>query len=501
MKIRITTWTLAACLALSANAVFAQDQQQQPSPLDPNAPLQPLTPAGGAVYPGHRPPIGAARGVESQYDPQTYDPSAVAPDQNTLAGAAPLTLGSLQHDRNIFDPSISLSQLAQTYPLSDGKSVVTGASLANASLNFDRTWSEYHFFTIYNGGWSYNYAFNPQAANSGQVQPSYQFHTLTVSQDIDWGRWRLLLRDDFAASPGATFTGQGMGGPGLAAQFSSLLGSSLTTLGQSFEPSESINTSNAMRYRNAVLGQMEYSFSRRSAITLAGSYGLLHFTAPGFFSSTMINAQAGYDYALDPWNSLAILGSYGRISYTGTTNSTMDYTGAVAYGRKITGRLAFQVAAGPQEIQSTGGPLGNFRLLFASANSSLIYQRRRSGLSLAFARGLTEGSGLFQGATSDTISANAHYQFTHFWSGSINGGYAVNDGLAPTGSKTAQFDNWFVGANVGRRLGTHAQFNLNYGAQEQLNPSFCTLATCGVTGLQQSVGVSVNWHLRRLEYE
>ena len=74
-----------------------------------------------------------------------------------------------------------------------------------------------------------------------------------------------------------------------------------------------------MRYRNSVLGQAEYSFSRRSAFTFSGSYGLLHFPNAGYVSSHMLNAQAGYDYLLDPRNSIAILASYGKIDYTGTT--------------------------------------------------------------------------------------------------------------------------------------------------------------------------------------
>ena len=85
----------------------------------------------------------------------------------------------------------------------------------------------------------------------------------------------------------------------------------------------------------------------------------------------MVNAQAGYDYLLDPSNSIAILASYGKINYTGTGtttigngDSTTDYLGALAYGRKITGRLAFQVAAGPQEIHFAGpGGVGNFHAL------------------------------------------------------------------------------------------------------------------------------------------
>jgi hypothetical protein len=215
----------------------------------------------------------------------------------------------------------------------------------------------------------------------------------------------------------------------------------------------------------------------------------------------MVNVQGGYDYLLDPWNSIAFLGNYGKIDYTGTGASTVNYAGALAYGRKITGRLAFQAAVGPQEIRSQGSVLGNFNLLYIMAESSLRYERRRGGLSLTFLRGLTQGSGVFEGATGDTVSANAHYRFTRVWTGSLTGGYALNDSLAPVGSQRQRFTNWFVGANVGRQVGAHAQLNFNYGVNDQTNPPGCTTVVCGVAGLQQTGGVTVNWHLRRYAYE
>ena len=496
MKVRETSWILAAALVLCTTGAFAQDQKQDTSPIDPNAPLQPLdsSPSGGY---SNKQPIGAARGVAEPFDPQPYDPSHVSPDTNTLAGAAPYTLGSLQHSRNIFDPAISVSQLGQAVPGNSGQTVLAGVSVVSGSLNFNRTWSQYHFSTIYNGGETFNLGYGVASNFFGATSPHYQFHNLSVTQEADWARWHILLRDDFTASPGAAFTGQGMGGPGLSAQFSSLLGASLNSLASGFVPSETVNTGPAMRYRNGVLGQAEYSFSRRSAFTFSGSYGLLHFTGPGYISSSLFNVQAGYDYLLDPSNSIAILGSYGKTDYTGTGSSTSDYVGALAYGRKITGRLAFQVAAGPQEILSAApGGVGNFHLLFASVNSALSYERRRGGVSFNFVRGLSGGSGVYLGATSNTFSSTAHYQFTRFWTGSVTGGYALNNSLAAAGAKTTQFDNWFIGTNLGRRVGTHAQINFNYGASRQNSPAICPVASCGGTGLQQTIGMSVNWHLR-----
>jgi hypothetical protein len=498
MNVRARSWVLALSLCACTTTVFAQtQQQQQPSPLDPNAPLQPLGAPQPAPGPGYnRPPIPAARGVSDPNESQPYDPSQVTPDQNTLAGAAPLTLGSLQHNRNIFDPSVSYSQLAQSYPQLGGGTNVGAVSLLNGILNFDRTWSGYHLSLIYIGGESFNYAYS---LNSSLTHS--QFQSLSFAQDATWGRWHLLARDDFMISPGAAFTAQGFGGPGLVAQFSSLFGSPLTTLGQSFVPSETINTSVAQRIRNSVLGQAEYSLSRRSAFTVSGSYGLLHFDTPGFFSSTMVNAQAGYDYLLDPWNSFAILGSYGKIDYTGTASTTTDYGGALAYGRRITGRLAFQAAAGPEEIESHGSVLGNFRLLYVTANSSLRYERRRGGVSLTFTRGLTPGSGVFEGAIGDTVSGSVQYRFNRVWSASFTSGYALNESLTPTSAGRTSFNTWLFGASAGRQLGSHAQLNLIYGATDQRTPANCPVLICGVPGLQQTAGFTVNWHLRPMRIE
>ena len=216
---------------------------------------------------------------------------------------------------------------------------------------------------------------------------------------------------------------------------------------------------------------------------------------PGYVSSHMLNAQAGYDYLLDPTNSIAILASYGKIDYTGTSNSTTDYTAALAFGRKITGRLAFQVGAGPQQIREAVGT-GNFQLWFLSVNSALNYARRRSGISLTYVRGLGAGSGVFLGATANTFSGMAHYQFTRFWTGSVTGGYALNNNLAPAGVATTSFNNWFIGSSLSRQVGPHAQVSFNYGLQRQNVPSSCPVASCGGTGFQQTFGTSVNWHLR-----
>lgn len=61
-------------------------------------------------------PVPAGRGVSPIVDPLPNDPAQVSPDTNTLAGAQLFGVGSLNHARNVFDPSISFSELGQTFP-------------------------------------------------------------------------------------------------------------------------------------------------------------------------------------------------------------------------------------------------------------------------------------------------------------------------------------------------------------------------------------------------
>jgi len=149
------------------------------------------SPATGGGY-GKR-PAGAGRGVSSANDPQPYDPSQVTPDSNTLAGAQLFGVGSLEHSHNVFDPSVSVSELGQTFPGASGQTYLSSATLVGGGLNFNRVWDRYRMTAIYSGG---------ETFNRGYFNLNSPFHNLTFMQEIDWAKWRLLLRDDFVASPG-----------------------------------------------------------------------------------------------------------------------------------------------------------------------------------------------------------------------------------------------------------------------------------------------------------
>src|ERR1700719_1013876 len=116
MKLRDAIWTLAIALALCATGVRAQNQKLNSPSASPLPPMDSSAGSGSGAA-----PVGAARGVTPANDSQPIGHAQLLPDNNTLSGAQQFGLGSLEHAHNIFDPSISFSEVGQTEPATAGQ--------------------------------------------------------------------------------------------------------------------------------------------------------------------------------------------------------------------------------------------------------------------------------------------------------------------------------------------------------------------------------------------
>src|SRR5260370_24471224 len=132
----------------------------------------------------------------------------------------------------------------------------------------------------------------------------------------------------------------------------------------------------------------------------------------------------------------------------------------VSFGRKVTGRLAFQLAAGPEllRLQNFGSP-SSWQLSW-SVFSAFTYNFRHSRYSLSYSHGVTPGSGVFFGSKTDTVTATASRELTRFWSASLNGGYALNKNLVSTGGVASRLRNWVAVASLNRQIAHQLQLGL-----------------------------------------
>jgi len=445
------------------------------SPQNPGKPLPPLPNGSGGNAPLG--PIGST----GQGDAQSDTSGQVQPDTHALAGGQFFGLGSLRRLRNLFDPALQVSESGETGIL-PGKTL--SVSRVGGSLGIEQHQKHSDLTLTYNGAESF-------------YQPSYYngIHTLpyqdaAISQNFYAGRWILRLRDDVLYSWGPGFGSLFAAGPAQAGENSLLEGiqPSLAAVG-------TIQTALARQLSNTTLGEIDYAHSRRTTLTLLVSYGIVNFLDPGYINSQNLVGRVGYNYALSAKNSFALSYEHNRIIFIGSAGQLQTDLAQMEFGRKVTGRLAFQLAAGPQLIHYYYFATAKRQQLSWSATGSLTYQWRRSGYSLSYFRGVTAGSGVLFGSSIQTVTATARHDFTKTWSASMHGGYALNKSLASATLLAYRFDDWFAGANLSRPIGRQFRLELSYGFQQQTTGNgLCPVLSCGLAHPFSEYGVTLGWH-------
>jgi hypothetical protein len=482
MKLSSTIQISALALVLGIPTARAQEQQQPESGQNaqtagPEAPIQPIGPAeGGSTE--HVMPIAAGR--SSFLGNAAQDSDQVQADTHSLSGGETLGLGSLQGFQKMFDPALHFSQWGDN-GIAPGH--LNAATSVGGSLAMNQAWGRYRLSATYNGAETF---YRPDS------RLDYAYHNLNALQVIQGGRWTLRMRDDLQVSPQATFGSLDTGEAG-----SYGVNNLLSAIQPSLVPGQTILTGRAGRLSNTSLGEFDYMLSRRTTVTFTGSYGLLHFLDPGYIDSRNISGRVGYDFALDSRNTISVIYGHDRTSFNGLATNIGSDTFQVAFGRKITGRLAFQIAAGPQllRLRDYGISIGENTRWSENVYSALTYATRRTDYSLSYFHGLTGGAGVLFGAGTDAITLSATHQFTRFWSGTIDGSFARNNSLVSSGGTTARFDNWFGRAGLARQMGRHVRFILSYGLQEQYQANAtCQITSCGPAGLRQAFGITMEWH-------
>ena len=472
MKLHKRAQLLFVALIILPVARAQQSATTQSSPTAPTAPLPP----DRAAQSGDSTPPTPATGAPSN---APYDQgSQVQPDTSLLSGGETFGLGSLQGPRRTFDPALQLSESRET-GLVAGRPLL--ASALGGSLNVEQHWGRYLLTIGYRGGETI-YA------------PSYGIHYLpyhdgTISQNIILGRWTLRLRDDFMYSQGSGFGGLFTGG-----QFQAQ-NAALTEIQPSLVSTGTIQTGLVRQINNAALVEADYAFSRRTTVTFVGAYSFMHFLDPGYINDQDINGRLGYNYALSAKNNIGLTYDRDRTSFSGTTSRIETDLAQLTFGRKITGRLAFQVAAGPQLLHYKDFGVANTTQMSWSAFSALNYQRGHTGYALSYFHGVTGGSGVLFGGHVESVTATANRQITRFWSASVNGGYAMNKAVVSIATFTSQFSDWFAGANVNRQIGAQIRLVGSYSFQQQnTGGGSCPVLSCGLPGSLSQLGVGVQWH-------
>ena len=174
----------------------------------------------------------------------------------------------------------------------------------------------------------------------------------------------------------------------------------------------------------------------------------------------------------------------------------------VEFGRKITGRRALTLSGGPEvtKFRLAPAPATKTQYIAGSGNASLSYLVPKGTLAATYFHGVTAGSGVFLGATTDQITATAARKLSRVWSGELHGGYARNRAVeAASGVSSTDYDSFFGGVSASRPLGRNASFSASYTAYlERTSVSSCGGSSCSSSFTTNQISLGVSWHTRPL---
>ena len=213
-------------------------------------------------------------------------------------------------------------------------------------------------------------------------------------------------------------------------------------------------------------------------------------------------ATVGYNYALNRRDSIALTYGLSLYRYEGIDFNMTGHYAQVAYSKRVTGRLAFQLAGGPQYIISKSPVSGKQNRAYWSAHTSLKYQGARTSSDLSYAHYTSNGSGLFLGSSTDQFRWGVRWRLSRNWSYSIAPGFSRNVRLrqGPTGTGASTYNSAFASTSLNRNLGRYADLSFSYSLYEQWsNATSPTGIDTGSTYLRHHFGITLGWHGRRIE--
>ena len=449
--------------------------------------------------PNDTPPKPAARtippfGNENQENQVTDENGTdLRADDRPLTGFQNLTTGSPELRHSYWMPGISYDNSIQSNGLGQGGGTSwNSTNYIQGNLTLLEAWNRGQLGINYTGG---GYFSSDSRVGSGQD------HQFGIVQELDWERLQLVFVDQFSYLPGNAFgfgAGTNLSFPGVGGS----PGSISPGLGNGFVPNQSIYSGFGPQYSNSVGAQMTYRLSPRSSVTLGGVFGVLRFTNSGNIESNDVVLNVGYNYSITRKDTLGLVYRFSAYHFLGQPQAIGDHSPQLSYGRKITGRLALQLSGGA-EITTFRTPIsGETRHVGGAAYASINYAYKRGGVNFSYNHGVTGGSGVFLGASTDQVQLGVNRQLTRQWNGNLQFGYARNRSVISSSlttiSGSGSYDTFYFGAGASRPLGRNLNFVGGYTVYIQHTGAgaACIIGTCGTNYTSHQITLGLSWHTR-----
>ena len=460
---RFTNYIWAALVLAALCLPVASAPQQAPPPSAP-------------------PPSGAG----SKGAPQQEPASPVMSLPPTVTGGLAPNVGDSGDVHNQITAGVQYSELIDSnFANSSGSSGWDAVSTIGGHFDLHRAAASTALTLNYTGG---GYIDPRNSANNSM------YHAFTASESLIFRRWSLALVDSFSYLPESSFGFGGAGGGG-----SPFLG--ITLLNPNEIPGQGILSTLSSRVSNTAFAEVSYTASPRSAWTFSGSYGLLHFTTPGYLDSADYGFSAGYNYVLTYKDTIGFSYQFDATRFSPALASINNHTISVHYGRYISKELSLQLGAGPQlnDYVPVIGPSLGMHVQW-SANAGLSYLHGRTSTSVSFVHGVTGGAGILVGANTDTVSVGVSHPLGRYSLVSGSFGVSRNSSLAQALVTSSTYNSEYASVGFSKGLGPQASLIANYTLIHQTtNSGPCLVAVCGPQFTRNQIYVGFSWSMRPVQ--
>jgi hypothetical protein len=286
----------------------------------------------------------------------------------------------------------------------------------------------------------------------------------------------------------------------------------VTGVGNGYTPGQSLLVPRGQNLTDSTAVEWDYRLTPRASITAVGSYALLHYFENDLANYGDASFQAGYNYQLTRFDTIAVSYQFSAIRYSNLGQSINSSTVQGVYSRRITGKLGFQIGVGPEFVTSSSPITGlprtptstSISSTYLSVNASVTYALKNVTLTGNYNHGVTGGSGVLIGAETDILTGSISDRISRATTVGATFGYGRNNGFAVGDATESQtYNYWFAGANLTRTLGRSVDVFGNYQFQYQnqnIDTSACVGAACAENFTRNQFSVGVNFHKQPIPF-
>lgn len=404
-----------------------------------------------------------------------------------LAGAQDLSPAPAEERRSYWEPFFNLTTVLDTNPLGVGNAVSL-APLGSFYGGADLHWASH------NSDLSLNYlgggVLSQYSTEDGPIQQ------IALGERMTWRHATISLFDEFGYFPEGVSEFYVPAGADLSANRDA-------SLQPAFLPNQSIVGTLGQELTNSFLGELDVPLNQRSSLTFLESNSVLRFFRSNFLDLNDTTVQAGFNHRVTRNNTLAALYRFTAFRFSNVYQPMDGHVVQLAFGRQVTGRMAFQVAAGPelaffrsvaaQTSPNTQPTVVQTHQAYWSLDSSITYDIGKTVLKVGYGHSLTDGAGFLSGAVTDQFSGSIDTPVSRTLTAELIGGYARNQGLMQTTQQKTNetYKDWFAGVTINHALSRRANIFFSYQVQRQASNFVCVGAACGSEFTRQLISVGL----------